>query len=78
MKNWNIELSNLIQTSQNRTYVGYRKTTENNVEKFFIRVSPDSENKNQQKIKDEVFFVNYLNKHKLNHICSFVPMISEN
>ena len=62
----------MIAASQNHTFSA--ENTES--AKFAVRVTPDPLRKHQQRVEDEVMFVNFISKTNLHHVCS--PIVVEN
>ena len=61
---------NFTAASQNHTFSAERASNE----KFAVRVTPDPFRKHQQRVEDEVTFVNFISKTGLHHVCSPVQV----
>lgn len=73
-QNWNLKLGKLIKASQNHTFEAF---SDDGLNKYSVRVTPDPEKKHLQRITDELFFVQYLVNAGLTHICSPLPPQTE-
>jgi Ser/Thr protein kinase RdoA (MazF antagonist) len=71
--NWNLELQTLIKASQNHTF----NAKDNNNIKYAVRVTPDPKHKHLQRIKDELFFVDFISNSGLFHVCKPIHTISD-
>lgn len=71
---WGLKLANALKASQNHTF----SATNEQGAKFAVRVTPDPEKKHQQRITDELTFVQFCCTRGLNHLCAPIkPTISE-
>ncbi|KAI9010780.1 kinase-like domain-containing protein [Hyaloraphidium curvatum] len=68
---WNVALGDLLKASQNSTFLG----TDASGAKVIVRVTPDSEGTEHQRIADELHFINYLDRRGLRRVCPPVPML---
>lgn len=67
-------LGKIIKASQNHTFQSIDEVT--NI-KYAVRVTPDNKGIKLQRIKDELYFVNYLNKESnLHQICAPIKSIN--
>ena len=67
---WNLKLGKLLKASQNHTFEAF---SQDGLNKFSVRVTPDPQKAKGQKIQDEIFFVNYCIKSELKHLVSPIP-----
>ncbi len=74
LKNWDIKLGKLIKASQNHTFEAH---SQDDKLKYSVRVTPDPQKQHLQRIKDEIFFVDYLIKTELKHLVNPIPPVTE-
>ncbi|OQR96662.1 hypothetical protein THRCLA_07200 [Thraustotheca clavata] len=66
LKNWGIELDDIIKASQNHTF----RAHDAQGARYSVRVTPDPSGKHLNRIKDELVFVNYVASAGLQHVCA--------
>ena len=65
---WGVEVEKCVKVSQNRTFLVNKGTTE----RFFLRVTPDPENKRFDTTELEVTLLDYLHENQL-PVCRSIP-----
>jgi Ser/Thr protein kinase RdoA (MazF antagonist) len=76
-ENWNLKLGPIIKASQNHTFQATNEDADGVIIKYVVRVTPNPQEHAHVRIKNEVFFVNYLaESKKLQHICAPVKSLS--
>jgi hypothetical protein len=70
LKNWGLKLGKILKASQNHTFEAFSDDEKN---KYAVRVTPDAKKEHLQRITDEMAFVNFMIKHELKHLVSPIP-----
>ncbi|OQR93020.1 hypothetical protein ACHHYP_03033 [Achlya hypogyna] len=66
---WGLTLGERIKASQNHTFHASDATA-----KYAVRVTPDPTGRHEQRIRDELTFVEYVASAGLTHVCAPVPL----